>query len=115
MVGARHAVGAHQGTAIDLDADHGELSILEAETGIAGRGEAEKRIGPMPDSKNFLSIERAHGFWFPGCSAVERLYRRACGSGKGPKILMISRVNCADDRDSQDTLTRNCHLKIRVD
>src|SRR5258708_36725871 len=72
MVGARHAVGAHQGTAIELDADHGELSILEAETGIAGRGEAEKRIGPMPDSKNFLSIECAHGFWFSRFRQMEK-------------------------------------------
>jgi hypothetical protein len=45
---------------------------LEAETGIAGRGEAEKRIGPMPDRKNFLSIECAHGFCFFRCRQMEK-------------------------------------------
>jgi hypothetical protein len=36
------------------------LTIEEAKAGIAGRGEAEKRIGPMMDRQNLLSIERAH-------------------------------------------------------
>ena len=64
VIGARHAVGAHQRTAIDLEADHGELPVQESKAGIAGGGEAEKRVGPVPDRKNFLSIERAHVFWF---------------------------------------------------
>ena len=64
VIGARHAVGAQQRPAIDLEADHRKLAVLEAETGIAGGGEAEKRIGPVPDRKNFLSIECAHVFSF---------------------------------------------------
>ncbi len=36
----------------------------KSEAGIAGGGEAEKRIGPVPDGKNFLSMERAHVFSF---------------------------------------------------
>ena len=64
VIGARHAVGAQQRPALDLEADHRKLPVLEAEAGIAGGGEAEKRIGPMPDRKNFLSIERAHVFSF---------------------------------------------------
>ena len=64
VIGARHAVGAQQRAALDLEADHRELAVLEAEAGIAGGGEAEKRIGPMLDRKNFLSIERAHVFSF---------------------------------------------------
>ena len=55
VIGARHAVGAQQRPALDLEADHRELAVLEAEAGIAGGGEAEKRIGPVPDGKNFLS------------------------------------------------------------
>ena len=42
----------------------GKLTVLEAETGIAGGPEAEKRIGPVPNRKNLLSIECAHGFSF---------------------------------------------------
>jgi hypothetical protein len=40
------------------------LSVLKPKAGIAGGGEAEKRIGPVPDRKNFLSMECAHVFWF---------------------------------------------------
>jgi hypothetical protein len=40
------------------------LSVEKAKAGTAGRGEAEKRIGPVPDSKNLLSMERAHVFGF---------------------------------------------------
>jgi hypothetical protein len=65
-LGARHRIGAHQGPTVDLEPDHRELAILEPEAGIAGGGEAEKRIGPMADGKDFLSIERAHEFYFSG-------------------------------------------------
>ena len=61
VIGAGHAEGAQQRTAVDLQADHGELAVLESEAGIAGGPEAEKRIGPVLDGKNFLSIERTHG------------------------------------------------------
>jgi hypothetical protein len=64
VIGARHAVGAQQRPAFDLEADHRKLTVLEAETGIAGGPEAEKRIGPVADRKNLLSIECGHGFSF---------------------------------------------------
>ena len=73
VIGARHAVGAQQRTAIDLEADHRELPVQESKAGISGGGEAEKRIGPVPDGKNFLSMEGAHVFWFfqmPGCRTI---------------------------------------------
>src|SRR6202040_2241960 len=76
VIGAGHAVGAHQGPAVDLQADHGELAVLESKAGIAGGGEAEKRVGPVPDRKNFLSMECAHVFWFfrlPCCRTIELL------------------------------------------
>ena len=64
VIGARHAVGTQQRPALDLEADHRKLTVLEAETGIAGGPEAEKRIGPVADRKNLLSIECSHGFSF---------------------------------------------------
>src|SRR5262245_46923347 len=64
VIGARHAVGAQQRATVDLEADHRKLPILETETGIAGGSEAEKRIGPVANGKNLLSIERAHVFSF---------------------------------------------------
>jgi hypothetical protein len=64
VICARHAVGAQQRAAIDLKADHRELPVLKTKAGIAGGPEAEKRIGPMPDRKNFLSMECAHGVSF---------------------------------------------------
>jgi hypothetical protein len=36
------------------------LPVEETKAGIAGGGEAEKRIGPVPDGKNFLSMECTH-------------------------------------------------------
>jgi hypothetical protein len=36
------------------------LAVLKTKAGIAGGSEAEKRIGPVPDGKNFLSMECAH-------------------------------------------------------
>jgi len=65
VIGARHAVGPQQRTAIDLEADHRELPVLESKPGIAGCAEAEQRVGPVPHRKNFLSIERAHDVCFP--------------------------------------------------
>src|SRR5450631_529194 len=81
--GARHAVGAQQRAAIDFEADHGELPVLESKAGIAGGGEAEKRIGPVPDRKNFLSMECAHVFWFfqlPRCRTIESSGPRSRGN-----------------------------------
>ena len=80
MIGARHAVGAQKRPALDLEADHRKLAVLETETGIAGGSEAEKRIRPVADRKDFLSIKRAHvisffltsrcrTFWFSGLEA----------------------------------------------
>jgi hypothetical protein len=64
MIGARHAVSAQQRAAIDLEADHRELTVLKTKAGIAGGSKTEKRIGPMPDGKNFLSVECAHRISF---------------------------------------------------
>jgi hypothetical protein len=63
------------------------LAILEPEAGIAGGGEAEKRIGPMADGKDFLSIERAHEFYFSGL--VLRQNESAVASKKVKTPAMI--------------------------
>src|SRR5262249_12109112 len=60
VVCARHAVGAQQRTALDFETDHRELAVLEAEPGIARGAKAEQRVGPVPDGKDFFSVERAH-------------------------------------------------------
>src|SRR6516164_131815 len=73
VIGAGHAVGAHQRTAVDFEADHRELTVLESKTVVAGRAEAEQSVGPVPDRKNFLSIERAHMLYFSDCVDVERI------------------------------------------
>src|ERR1700722_18718751 len=54
VVGARHAVGAQQGAAVDLEPDHGELAVEKSEPRIAGRLEAEKRVGPMVNTRHLL-------------------------------------------------------------
>ena len=64
VVGARHRIGAQQWPAVDLEPDHGKLPVLESEAGIARGGETEKRIGPVANGKDFLSIERTHWFCF---------------------------------------------------
>jgi hypothetical protein len=65
MIGARHRISAHQRAALDLQPDHRELSVLKPEAGVAGGSKAEKRIGPVADRKNLLSMKRAHGPGFP--------------------------------------------------
>ncbi len=76
VIGARHRIGAQQRAAIDLQPDHGELAVLESKAGIAGGGEAEKRLGPVPDRKNFLSMECAHviSFFLTACFGTTELF-----------------------------------------
>ena len=60
VVGAGHAVGAQQRPAVDLEAEHGELAVLEAEPGVAGGGEGEQRVGPVMNGEDLLLIDGAH-------------------------------------------------------
>src|SRR3546814_14087047 len=46
VVRAGDAVRAHQRLAIDLQADHGELAVTEAQSGITRGREAEQRVVP---------------------------------------------------------------------
>ena len=49
IVGADYAVGAQQRLVIHLQANHGEVTVGEAQSHIAGGGEAEQAVGPMVD------------------------------------------------------------------
>ena len=60
MVCARHAIGAQQRAALDLEAHHGELAAAKAEGAIARGGEAEQRVGPMPNAENLFFVESGH-------------------------------------------------------
>ncbi|MGY4442782.1 hypothetical protein ACVW04_005601 [Bradyrhizobium sp. LM2.3] len=60
VIGAGHAVGSQQRLALDFQSDHRELAVLEAEAGIARRGEAEQGIGPVPDRQNRFLLKCAH-------------------------------------------------------
>jgi hypothetical protein len=60
------------------------LPVLKSEAGIAGRGKAEKRVGPVPDSKNFLSIERTHVCCFSDWLAAEQKGSLASRGAKTP-------------------------------
>src|SRR6201746_2727342 len=55
------AVVAHQRLAINFKTHHGELSVFEAKRGMAGGGEAEKRIRPVVNGQYGLWIQVAHG------------------------------------------------------
>jgi hypothetical protein len=71
---ARHAVGAQQGPAVDLQSHHRELAVLEAEPGVARGGEAEELIGPVTDGKNLLFIEAAHTIYFSAAHHFEMIW-----------------------------------------
>src|SRR4029077_3775567 len=61
VVGARHAVGAHErAPAIRLQAHHRELTVAEAERGAARGGEAEQAVGPVANGQHGLLRVGAH-------------------------------------------------------
>ena len=49
IVGADYAVGSQQRLVVHLEANHGEVPVGEAQSHVAGGGEAEKAVGPMVD------------------------------------------------------------------
>ena len=61
VVGARQAEGAEQRAAVDLQPQHHEVPVLEAEGGVARRGEAEERVVPVVDVEDLFLVEGAHG------------------------------------------------------
>ena len=60
IVGAGDAVGAHQGATADLQANHDELAVLEAQPRVARGGEAEQRLVPVPYAQDRFSADRGH-------------------------------------------------------
>ncbi len=79
VIGRHHAVGPQQRPALDLDADHRELAVPEAESRIARRAEGEERVGPVVDRQNALLVELAHRLRCPESRWVWRSFRR-CGT-----------------------------------
>src|SRR5690606_904505 len=66
VVRAGDTVGAHQRTTIDFQANHDEMTVLEAQTRITGSLEAEQGIGPVVDTEDTFGSEFGH----PGGSPV---------------------------------------------
>ncbi len=78
VIGAGHAVGAQQGLAFDLQADHGELAVDIAKGGVARGAEAKETVGIMLDFEHGLAIEGAAGLFLRrGVSRRNRQRRRS--------------------------------------
>src|SRR5262245_15684701 len=60
VIRAGDAVGAQQRLLADLQPDHGELAVAEAERGIARGGEGEEIVGPVMDAGDALLVQIAH-------------------------------------------------------
>ena len=60
VIGTGDAVGAQKRPLADLQSDHRELAVAEAERGIAGGGEREQGVGPVMDAQHAFLVEIAH-------------------------------------------------------
>ncbi len=60
VIRAGDAVGAQQRLLVDLQPDHREFAVAEAERGIAGGLEAEQGVGPVVNADNAFLVEVAH-------------------------------------------------------
>ncbi len=60
VVCADDAVGTQQRPLVDLEADHREVTVAEAEAAVAGGPEAEQRIVPVPHTGNRFDIQITH-------------------------------------------------------
>ena len=76
VVGAGYALGAQEGTAGDLQADHRELAVAKSEARIAGSFEAEKVVRPIMYAANLLAENSAHdgGSSSRGCVVQANLH-----------------------------------------
>src|SRR5690348_9943277 len=58
VIGAGYAVGAQERAAVDVQADHDELAVLEAQARVPRGRESELRIGPVLYRENALAAYR---------------------------------------------------------
>ena len=58
VIGAGDAVGAQQRAVTDVQTQHHELPVLEAQALIARGGEGELSIGPMMDPEHSFAADR---------------------------------------------------------
>ena len=61
VVGAGHAVGAHQRLTFAFQADHGEVAVLEAKSLVARGAEAEQTVCPVMNRGNLFLQDGRHG------------------------------------------------------
>ena len=61
MVGAGHAVGAHQRLAVDRQADHHEVAVAKAQGRIARGAEREQGVVPVVDVQDAFGADVCHG------------------------------------------------------
>ncbi|MNS82488.1 hypothetical protein D3C72_1162340 [compost metagenome] len=60
VVRAHDAVGAQQGLVVDLQADHREMTVREAQRRVARGGEGEQAVGPVVDAQDAFFAECTH-------------------------------------------------------
>ena len=61
VIRAHDAVGAQQWFAVNLEANHGEMAIRKAQSGVAGGGKTEQAIGPMVNGQDGFFCKCTHG------------------------------------------------------
>src|SRR5690606_31089117 len=76
VVGTGYTVGAEQGAAPGLQAEHGEVAVTKTEGGIPGGGEAKQIVRPVMDRGDSFPVEIAHGCGLPLCITDGCHYRR---------------------------------------
>jgi len=60
VVGVREAEGAQQRAAFDLQPDHHEVAVAEAQAAVPGGLEAEEGIVPVVDAEDAFLADGAH-------------------------------------------------------
>src|SRR5690606_17944193 len=60
VVRASDAVGTHQRFAGNLEPDHHEMAVLEAQRRVSSGGEREKRVVPVMHTEDLFGIESCH-------------------------------------------------------
>jgi hypothetical protein len=86
VVRAHDAVGAQQGLVVDLQADHREMTVREAQRRVARGGEGEQAVGPVVDAQDAFFAE---------CTHTELKSWLVTGEGLAePRCTPLGRFNC---------------------
>jgi hypothetical protein len=79
MIRAGNAIGAHDRLLIDPQAQHDEVPVLESQSLVTRRGEAEDRLIPMMDGQYALCSDCSHAAYYRGIAR-----NRLVGAGYMP-------------------------------